>query len=64
MQEGEPKDYEKKANEMWAMFTDNERMGVSSGMFPYAMMAMAKRVGYEPRALAVALMKIEKAIRS
>lgn len=64
MQEGEPKDYERKANEMWATFTDNERAMVSIGMFPYAKMTQAERLGYETQPLAVALMKIEKSLRA
>lgn len=64
MQEGEPKDYEQKANQMWAAFTDNERAMVAIGMFPYAKMTAAERLGYETKPLAVALMRIEKALRS
>lgn len=64
MQEGEPKDYEKKATEMWAAFTDNERAMVRIGMFPCIKMTAAERLGYQAQPLAVALMRIEKALRS
>lgn len=63
MQEGEPKDYDKKATEMWATFTDNERAMVRIGVFPFLKMTAAERLGYEAQPLAVALMTIEKALR-
>lgn len=64
MKEGEPKDYEQKANQMWAAFNDNDRALVAIGMFPYAKMTAAERAGYEAQPLAVALMRIEKGLRS
>lgn len=64
MKEGEPKDYEKKASEMWATFTDSERALVAIGMFPCLKMTAAERLGYEAQPLAVALMRIERALRS
>jgi hypothetical protein len=64
MKEGEPKDYDQKATEMWATFTDNERALVAIGMFPFIKMTAAERLGYEAQPLAVALMKIEKGLRS
>lgn len=64
MKEGEPKDYDRKATEMWSVFTDNERVLVAIGLFPNVKMTAAERLGYEARPLAVALMRIEKALRS
>lgn len=63
MEEGGPKDYNRKAAEMWATFTGNERALVAIGVFPNVKMTSAERLGYEAQPLAVALMNIEKNLR-
>lgn len=64
MKEGEPKDYDRKATEMWATFNDNERAMVRIGMFPNLKMVAAERAGYETHPLVVALMRIEQGLRA
>jgi len=50
-------DYQAKASSMWAAFNANDRAGVRFGMFPFAAMKEAERVGYtDGRRLSVALM--------
>ena len=64
MKVGEPKDYESKATEMWASFTDDERAMVRIGMFPDLKLVAAERAGFETHALVVALMRLERQLSS
>lgn len=50
-----------KAQLMWAAFDDNQKTMVRFGMFPFAEMTEAEKLGFDGRLLAVALMDVAKA---
>ena len=63
MEEGSPSaslDYAAKAAQLWAAFDDNERSGVSIGVFPFEKMTEAETTGMGSRELAVALMRVAR----